>query len=143
MESLALNDVVCLDGSVALIVRGVVDDDTVERFEQRIDSAIGIGPRQLVLDLTGCRLASAGLAALIRLERRSTSRPAATRLVANGVDQLRMLQIVGLTSRFRIYATLDAALCSCRSAARPVAVVNWAAPRLRNGQGRGLARSRQ
>jgi STAS domain-containing protein len=124
MESLALNDVVCLDGSAALIARGVVDDDTVERFERRIDSAIGIGPGRLVIDLTACRLASAGLAALVRLERRSGS-PAATHLVANGVDQLRMLQIVGLTSRFRIYATLEAAL------------------RLRSGQGRRLARSRQ
>jgi anti-anti-sigma factor len=125
MESLALNDVVWHDGSVALIVRGVVDDDTVERFEQRIDSAIGIDPRRLVIDLTACRLASAGLAALIRLERRSSSRPAVTRLVVNGVDQLRMLHIVGLTSRFRIYATLDAAVHSRRTDARPVAVVNW------------------
>lgn len=120
MGPLALNEVCALDGSVAVIVSGVVDDDTVEHFERRLHSAVGTGFDQLVIDLTACRLASAGLAALIRLERRSRTRPAATRLVATGVDQIRMLQILGLTSRFRIYATLDAALRSCRSAVRPV-----------------------
>ena len=109
MESLALDDVFWLDGSVDLIVRGVVDDDTVERFERGIDSAIGTRSRRLVIDLTACRLTSAGLAALVRLERRSSSRPTATRLVATGVDQLRMLEIVELTSRFRTYETLAAA----------------------------------
>ena len=54
MGSLAFNDVCLLDGGVALIVRGVVDDDTVEDFERRLDSAIGTGSRQLVIDLTAC-----------------------------------------------------------------------------------------
>lgn len=126
MGSLAVSEVCWLDGSVALIVRGVVDDATVEDFERRLDSAIGTS-RRLVVDLTGCQLASAGLAALVRLERRLRSRPAPPSLVATGVDLLRMLQIVGLTSRFRIYATLDAALHSCRSAALPLAGVNGSA----------------
>lgn len=127
MGALALNEICWLDGSVALVARGVVDDDTVEPFERRLDSASGTGSRQLVIDLTACRLASAGLAALIRLERRSSSRPAATRLVATDVNQLRMLDIVGLTSRFRIYATLDAAHHSCCPAAPPVAWIDGAA----------------
>jgi anti-anti-sigma factor len=131
MGSLALNEVCWLDGSVAVIARGVVDDDTVEQFERRLDLAIGTrprrtGPRELVIDLTDCQLDSAGLAALIRLQRRSSSRPA-TRLVATGADLLRMLQIVGLTSRFRVYATLDAAHDSCSSAAPATAGVNGAA----------------
>ena len=116
MGPLALNEVCWLDGSVALIVSGVVDDDTVESFEKRLDSAAGNGSRQLVIDLTACRLASAGLAALIRLQRRSSSRLDAARLVVTGVDPLRMLEILGLTSRFRIYPTLAAAHRSCRSA---------------------------
>jgi anti-anti-sigma factor len=126
MGSLAVSEVCWLDGSVALVVRGVVDDATVEHFERRLDSAIGTS-RRLVVDLTGCQLASAGLAALVRLERRLRGRPAAPSLVATGVDLLRMLQIVGLTPRFRIYATLDAALHSCRSAAPPLAEFNGAA----------------
>ena len=129
MGSLALNEVSWLDGSVALIARGVVDDDTVEHFESRLDSAIGTGSRQLIIDLTACQLASAGLAALMRLQRRSSSRPAATRLVATGVELLRLLRIVGLTSQFPIYATLDAALRSGRSAAPRVAGVNGVAVR--------------
>jgi len=128
MGSLAVREVCWLDGRVALIVRGVVDDATVEHFERRLDSAIGTS-RRLVVDLTGCQLASAGLAALVRFERRLRSCPTAPSLVATGVDLLRMLQIVGLTPRFRIYATLDAALHSCRSAAPPLGRVNGAVAR--------------
>ena len=133
MGSLAVSEVCWLDGSVALIVRGVVDDVTVEHFERRLELAIRTSHR-LVVDLTGCQLASAGLAALVRLERRSRSCHGGTTFVATGVDLLRMLQIVGLTSRFRIYATLDAALHSCRSAAPPVAGVNGAAAARRSRQ---------
>jgi anti-anti-sigma factor len=115
---LALNEVGSVDGSVALIVRGVVDDDTVELFERRLDLAVtGFG--ELVIDLTDCQLDSAGLAALIRLQRRSSDRARTTRLVATDVDALRMLQIVGLT-RFRVYATLAAAQHSSRSVPRPI-----------------------
>jgi anti-anti-sigma regulatory factor len=125
MGSLAVNEVCWLDGSVAVIARGVVDDDTVELFERRLDLAIGTrlrltGPRQLVIDLTDCRLESAGLAALIRLQRRSGSRPAAPRLVATGVDLLRMLEIIGV-SRFRVYKTLEAAHHSGGPAPQPSA----------------------
>lgn len=119
MGPLALNEVGSVDGSVALIVRGVVDDDTVEVFERRLDLAVGTGFGELVIDLTDCQLDSAGLAALIRLQRRSSDHARTTRLVATDVDALRMLQIVGLTS-FRIYATLAAAQHSSRSAPRPV-----------------------
>ena len=108
MGSLALNEVGSVDGSVALIARGVVDDDTVELFERRLDKAGETGLGELVIDLTDCHLASAGLAALIRLQRRSSDCARTTRLVATDVDALRMLQIVGLT-RFRVYATLAAA----------------------------------
>lgn len=130
MGSLAVNEVCWLDGSVAVIARGVVDDDTVELFERKLDLAIGTrprrtGPRQLVIDLTACQLESAGLAALIRLQRRSGSRPAATRLVATGVDLLRMLQIVGV-SGFGVYETLEAAHHSGGPAAQPSAGVDGA-----------------
>jgi anti-anti-sigma factor len=128
VETLALNDVFWLDGTVAVIVRGVVDDHTVEQFEKRVDSAISTRSGQLVVDLTRCRLASAGLAALVRLGRRSSARPTAARLVVTGVEQLRMLQIVGLTSKFHIYTTLEAAMGSYTPAGR-AARLDWAAAR--------------
>jgi hypothetical protein len=65
MGSLAVSEVCWLDGSVALIVRGVVDDATVEHFERRLDSAIATS-RRLVVDLTACQLASAGPARFSR-----------------------------------------------------------------------------
>lgn len=130
MGSLALNEVCWLDGRVALIVRGVVDDNTVERFERTLDLALlGAGSRDLIIDLNACQLASAGLAALIRLQRRTSTRQEALRVVAAASDLVRMLQIVGLASNFRIYATLDAALESCCSDASPVAGVKLAARR--------------
>ena len=55
MSTLEIHDLSWPDGSVALVVRGVVDDDTVEAFESELTSAIGIGRRQPVIDLTGCR----------------------------------------------------------------------------------------
>lgn len=129
MGSLEVDQLNWLDGSVALIVKGVVDDDTVEQFERTLDSTVGAGSRQLVLDLTNCRLASAGLAAMVRFQRRSRSHRPAARLVVAGVDPLRMLQIVGLTSRFRIFATLDAAHQSSSSTTPPVAWPRRAAVR--------------
>jgi anti-anti-sigma factor len=129
MGSLALNEVCWLDGRVALTVRGVVDDTTVERFERTLDLALGAGSRELIIDLNACQLASAGLAALIRLQRRTSTRPEPLRLVATDVDLVRMLHIVGLTSKLRIYATLDAAVQSCSSDASPAAGVKSAARR--------------
>ena len=61
-------------------------------------------------------LADAGLAALVRVQRRFRDRPSVTRLVATDQDLLRLLQIVGLMSRFRVFASLDAALHSYRAA---------------------------
>ncbi|HYM64197.1 MAG TPA: STAS domain-containing protein [Gaiellaceae bacterium] len=112
MGSLALNEVHQLDGSLVLIANGIVDDATVECFERGLDRAMGAGSRQVIVDLTTCRLDSAGLAALVRLRRRSGSRSAATSLVASDGAPFRMLQIIGLTSQFPTYPTVEAALSS-------------------------------
>lgn len=117
MGLLSLGEVSCRNGSVALVADGVVDDHTVEQFEQALDSAICTGQPQLVIDLTDCQLASAGLAALIRLQRCEERRPETTLLVVNDVDLLWTLQVVGLTYWCRVFATLDAALASCSPAA--------------------------
>ena len=119
MGSLALNEVHRPDGGLVVMVRGIVDDATVECFERGLDRATGAGSRQVIVDLSACRLDSAGFAALIRLWRRSTVRARATRLVVPDVSLFRMLQIVGLTSQFPTFRTMDAALPSpipCRAA---------------------------
>lgn len=111
---LALAEETRLDGSTALLVHGVVDDESVEQFEHSLDAALSTESGHLILDLTGCRLDSAGLSALVRMQRRVHDRPAFTRLVATDVDLLRLMQIVGLLSGVKVYASLDAARRSCR-----------------------------
>ena len=112
MGSLAVHQVRRLDGSLVLRVSGIVDDATVECFEKGLDRATATGSRQLIIDLTTCRLDSAGLAALVRLRRRRGSRSAETRLVAPDAELFRMLEIIGLTTQFPTYPTMDAALPS-------------------------------
>ncbi len=118
---LALAEETRVDGSTALLVHGVVDDDTVEQFETSLDAAVSTESGHLILDLTGCRLDSAGLSALVRMQRRVHQRTAFTRLVATDVDLLRLMQIVGLLTGVKVYATLDAARRSCRMDGRPLA----------------------
>jgi anti-anti-sigma factor len=118
---LALAEETRLDGSTALLVHGVVDDDSVEQFEHSLEAALSTESGHLILDLTGCRLDSAGLSALVRMQRRVLGRPAFTRLVATDVDLLRLMQIVGLLAGVKIYASLDAARHSCRIDGRALA----------------------
>jgi anti-anti-sigma factor len=98
------------DGSVALIACGVVDDSTVEQFERTLDRVAGTDFERLIIDLTACQLASAGLGALIRLQRRLQDRAEAALLVATDVDLIWTLRVVGLTYWFRVCDTLEAAL---------------------------------
>jgi anti-anti-sigma factor len=121
MGSLALRQVRRLDGSLVLSVRGIVDDATVECFEKGLDRATATGSRQVIIDLTTCRLDSAGLAALVRLWRRSGRRSAQMRLVASDGALFRMLEIIGLTSQFPTYPSMDAALPSLPAAPSPAA----------------------
>ncbi len=121
MGSLALHKVRRRDGSLVLSVAGIVDDDTVECFELGLDRATAPGSRQVIVDLTTCQLDSAGLAALVRLWRRSRLRSAGTRLVVPDFQSFRMLQLVGLTSQFPTYRSMDAALPSPAVARSPIA----------------------
>jgi len=108
--SLSVRQVFPRDGSVALIARGVVDDETVEQFERTLDGIVSDEFERLIIDLTACQLASAGLGALIRLQRRLQSRAEAALLVATDVDLIWTLRVVGLTYWFRVCDTLEAAL---------------------------------
>jgi anti-anti-sigma regulatory factor len=110
LTSLTLSEVSYRGGGVALVAEGAVDDHTVERFEHALDRAVATGRELLVIDLTACRLASAGLAALIRLHRSPERRPERTHLVATDVDLLWTLHVVGLTYWCQMFATLAAAL---------------------------------
>jgi anti-anti-sigma factor len=108
--SLSVRQVSSHDGSVALIARGIVDDETVEEFERTLERVVGEAFERLVIDLTACQLASAGLGALIRLQRRLQNRAEAALLVATDVDLIWTLRVVGLTYWFRVCDTLEAAL---------------------------------
>ncbi|MDX6510898.1 MAG: hypothetical protein QOE36_402 [Gaiellaceae bacterium] len=108
---IALDEVHRLDGSLVVVVRGVVDDSTVERFEKGLDKAIGAGPSRVVVDLTRCRLFSAGFAALVRLERRGDG-TASTRLVVRDTDLRRMLWVLRLSSTLPTFRTVADALQS-------------------------------
>lgn len=114
MASFQITDLSWPDGNVALIVTGVVAADTAEAFERALDSAIGIGARQPLIDLTECQLDVPGLAALIRLQHRSSGQRGATPLVSPKPDA-RLRRVVALTTMFRLYPTLDAALLSTGS----------------------------
>lgn len=109
MGSLALNEIRRVDGDFVLAVTGIVDDETVEYFEQGLARAAQAGSNQLIVDLTACWLDSAGLAALVRLQRRSNGRSEQTCLVVGNVESLKMLQFVGLTLHFPTVLTSDAA----------------------------------
>jgi anti-anti-sigma regulatory factor len=108
MDSVARNEVCRFDGDLVLTVSGIVDDATVEYFEQGLARAAGAGSGQAIVDLTACWLDSAGLEALARLRRRS-GRSEQTRLLVRDLDLFRMLQIVGLTSHFPTFLTTYAA----------------------------------
>ena len=110
MGSLAVNERRRFDGSLVLTVGGIVDDRTVECFEKALDRVTDAGPYPVIVDLTACRLDSAGLAALVRLWRRSRGGFAVARLVVPDFASFRMLQLLGLTSQFETYRTMDAAL---------------------------------
>jgi N-acetylglucosaminyldiphosphoundecaprenol N-acetyl-beta-D-mannosaminyltransferase len=65
----------------------------------------------LILDLTETDfLTSAGLAALVQLQRRASEKGGALRLVANSPDILRVLHLVRFDSVFPIYAELGEAV---------------------------------
>ena len=113
MGSLSLSEVSFHGRGAALVANGVIDDETVEQFEHALDEAVGGRREPLIVDLTGCQLTSAGLAALIRLQRSPERSPEAMLLVTTVVDLLWKLQVVGLTYSCQIFATLDAATESC------------------------------
>ncbi|MGZ4419548.1 MAG: STAS domain-containing protein [Gaiellaceae bacterium] len=110
MGSLTLSGVSDGGGGVALVANGIVDDHTVEQFEHALDRAVEARRELLVIDLTSCQLASAGLAALIRLHRSPERRPETTLVVATDVDLLWTLHVVGLSYWCQVFATLGEAL---------------------------------
>jgi anti-anti-sigma regulatory factor len=116
LGSVTLSEVSYRGGGVALVAEGVVDDHTVEQFENALDHAVGARRELLVIDLTACQLASAGLAALVRLHRSPERRPETTLLVATDVDLLWTLHVVGLTYWCQVFRTLGEALESCSPA---------------------------
>jgi hypothetical protein len=112
MPRLLLNEICWPDGSLGLIARGVVDDQTIAAFETELTRALSTTPVNLLVDVTECELAAAGLAALLHLESHHVSKVV---LIATEPAMLGILRIAGVTSRYRIYPTLEGALNACRA----------------------------
>ncbi|MDX6496610.1 MAG: hypothetical protein QOE17_2596 [Gaiellales bacterium] len=112
MPRLLLNEICWPDGSLALIARGVVDDQTIAAFETELTRALSTTPVNLLVDVTECELAAAGLAALLHLDSHLVSKVV---LIAGEPAMLGILRIAGVTSRYRIYPTLERALNGCRA----------------------------
>ena len=112
MPRLLLNEICWPDGSLGLIARGVVDDQTIAAFETELTRALSTTPVNLLIDVTECELAAAGLAALLHLESHHVPKVV---LIATEPAMLGILRIAGVTSRYRIYPTLERALNDCRA----------------------------
>jgi hypothetical protein len=112
MPRLLLNEICWPDGSLGLIARGVVDDQTIAAFETELTRALSTTPVNLLVDVTECELAAAGLAALLHLDSRLVSKVV---LIATEPAMLGILRIAGVSSRYRIYPTLERALDGCRA----------------------------
>jgi anti-anti-sigma factor len=115
MRSLRCNEVWRPNGSVVLTLEGVVDDDTAEQFENRLQRAISTAYHQLIVDVTACRLDSAGLEALKHLRTNSRDGKPNVVVVATDANLLRTLRIVGLDSELPIDATRDGTARSNRA----------------------------
>jgi hypothetical protein len=111
MARLLLNAICWRDGDVGLIARGAVDDRTVASFEAELARAISTAPVNLLIDVSECELASAGLAALLHLR----SGRVTTVVVASPV-MFGILRMAGIASRYRIYSTLESARDACHDA---------------------------
>jgi hypothetical protein len=115
MARLLLNEICWPDGDVGLIARGAVDDRTVASFETELARAFSTAPANLLLDVSECELASAGLAALLHLR---PGRVTTVVIVASCPALVSLLRIAGVASRYRIYSTLEVARDACHNAER-------------------------
>jgi hypothetical protein len=95
---------------LGLVARGVVDDQTIAAFETELKRALSTTPVNLLIDVTECELAAAGLAALLHLEPHHIPKVV---LIATEPAMLGILRVAGVTSRYRIYPTLERALDAC------------------------------
>jgi hypothetical protein len=112
MPRLLLNEICWPDGSLGLIARGVVDDQTIAAFETELTRALSTTPVNLLIDVTECELAAAGLAALLHLESHHVPKVV---LIATEPAMLGILRIAGVASRYRIYPTIERAFDACRA----------------------------
>jgi anti-anti-sigma factor len=114
--SLELHELRRFDGACILSVGGEIDETTVAAFEHGLEAGRA-GSRALVVDLTGCTVSSDGMAALLGFQRRTRDQMPVT-LVVRDPDLLRMLDVVGLTTKLGTYPTVNAALSSNSERAR-------------------------
>lgn len=93
-----------------LALRGEIDMATGKYFSVQLDEALATSDQVLVVDMTGIDfLGSAGLAALITFQDKAESQGVEVRVVC-GPTTRRVIELTGLTERFRLAGTAAAAL---------------------------------
>lgn len=101
------------DDTTVLSVGGILDLLTAAAFQDAVDSALGVGPNALIVDLSDVEfLASAGMAVLVNASRGAADIPFA--VVADGRATSRPIRLTALDTVFALCATRDEALRICK-----------------------------
>jgi anti-sigma B factor antagonist len=99
------------DDSYVVALTGELDISTSDRFADELDGLLDAGARRLVVDLLGITfLASVGLGLLTRAARRTRDVGGECIVVSDDPRILRVFEITGLDSFFRIERSLMEAL---------------------------------
>jgi anti-sigma B factor antagonist len=100
------------DGDAAVVqVCGSVDMITAPQLASQLDLAVENQPAVLIADLTGVTLlSSAGIQALVEVQRLSASIGMSVRVVADSHHTVRPIQVLGLEDTLPMYPTVGDAL---------------------------------
>ncbi|ABS55677.1 anti-sigma-factor antagonist [Methanoregula boonei 6A8] len=104
------------DTAAILSVKGRIDATTAGEFEGAINSHIGMGERQIILDLSGLAyISSGGLRVLLATAKKLHSNGDRFVLCGLSVEVQKVMNLAGFTTIFSIYATVSDALAAVSS----------------------------
>ena len=107
------------DGTVTVSATGDIDAYTAPLLRTVVDSQLRRGRPELILDLSGVQfLGSAGLAALVEMQKLADARGIDLRLIASTRAVTRALEVTGLVRLFAISGAGDERRVQQRSAAK-------------------------
>lgn len=111
MSDRAVFDLVRMEygGHPVVFVYGEIDVMTAPRLHETLEEVIAESPSSLLVDLANVSfIDSTGLGALVVAHRHLEERGGRLRLVSVPAPVAQVLEVTGLTSRFEIYADMDA-----------------------------------